>query len=157
MLYLAMKALHVLAVAIFLGNIVTGLFWHAHAARTRDASVISHAMAGIISSDRLFTMPGVIVIVVSGVLLSIFGGYPLLRTGWILWPIILFSISGLTFMFRVAPLQRQLLLMARVGAERGDFDFNAYVKLATAWELWGAIALITPVAALLIMTIKPAW
>jgi uncharacterized membrane protein len=32
-LYLALKALHVFAVVIFLGNIITGLFWHAHAAR----------------------------------------------------------------------------------------------------------------------------
>jgi uncharacterized membrane protein len=156
-LYLALKALHVSAVVIFLGNIITGLFWHAYAARTRDAKVLSHAMRGIILSDRLFTMPGVIVILVSGVLLAIHGGYPLLRTGWILWPIVLFSVSGLAFMSRVAPLQRQLLAMAQVGAERGDFDYARYHKLAMTWELWGAIALLTPVAALLIMTLKPAW
>lgn len=157
MLYLVLKALHVFAVVIFLGNIITGLFWHAHAARTRDAKVISHAMGGIILSDRLFTMPAVVVILVSGVLLAVHGGYPLLRTGWILWPIILFSVSGLAFMFRVAPLQRQLLAVAQAGAEWGDFDYMAYHKLAVAWELWGAIALLTPAAALLIMTLKPGW
>ncbi|XGB40349.1 MAG: DUF2269 domain-containing protein [Cyanobacteria bacterium LVE1205-1] len=124
---------------------------------TRDAKVLSHAMGGIILSDRLFTMPGVVVILVSGVLLAIHGGHPLLRTGWILWPIILFSLSGLVFMFRVAPLQRQLLAMAQVGAGRGDFDYTPYHKLAVSWELWGAIALLTPVAALFIMTLKPAW
>jgi len=156
-LYLALKALHVFAVVIFLGNIITGLFWHAYAARTRDAKVLSHAMGGIILSDRLFTMPGVIVILVSGVLLAIHGGYPLLHTGWILWAIVLFSVSGLVFMFRVAPLQRQLLAMAQAGAERSDFDYTPYHKLAMTWELWGAIALLTPVAALLIMTLKPAW
>lgn len=157
MLYLSLKALHVFAVVVFLGNIITGLFWHAHASRTRDAKLISHAMGGIIRSDRLFTMPGVTVILVSGVLLAIQGGYPLLRTGWILWPIILFSVSGLAFMLRVAPLQRRLLAMARAGAERGDFDYTPYRKLAETWELWGAVALLTPVAALIIMTVKPAW
>lgn len=157
MLYLALKALHVFAVVIFLGNIITGLFWHAYAARTRDARVISHAMGGIILSDRLFTTPGVIVIVVSGVLLAIHGGYPLLRTDWILWPIVLFSVSGLAFMFRVAPLQRRLLAMARLGAERGDFDYGPYHRLANTWELWGAVALLTPLAALVIMVLKPAW
>lgn len=156
-LYLALKALHVLAVVLFLGNIVTGLFWHAHAARTRNAAVIRHAMGGIILSDRLFTMPGVLVILVSGVCLALRGGYPLLRTAWILWPIVLFSVSGLAFMFRVAPLQRRLLGVAQAGAERGDFDYAAYRKLALTWELWGAVALATPVAALLIMTMKPAW
>jgi uncharacterized membrane protein len=157
MLYFALKALHVLAVVIFLGNIITGLYWHAYAARTRDASVLSHAMGGIILSDRLFTMPGVAVVLVSGVLLAIQGGYPLLRTGWILWPIVLFSVSGLAFMFRVAPLQRQLLAMAQVGAERGDFDYALYRRLAMTWELWGAVALLAPAAALVIMTLKPDW
>lgn len=157
MLYLALKALHVFAVVIFLGNIVMGLFWHAYAARTRDAKVLSHAMGGIILSDRLFTMPGVIVIVVSGLLLAIDGGLPLLRTGWILWAIVLLSVSGLVFMFRVAPLQRQLLAMAQVGAKRADFDYTSYHKLAVTWEYWGAIALLAPIAALLLMTLKPAW
>lgn len=156
-MYLALKALHILAVVAFLGNILTGLFWHAHAARTRDARVLGHAMGGIILSDRLFTTPGVIVILATGVLLAILGGYSLLGTGWILWPIVLFSVSGLVFMFRVAPLQRQLRAMAQVGAERGDFDYTAYHKLARTWELWGAIALLAPVGALLIMTLKPAW
>ena len=157
MVYLSLKALHIFAVVIFLGNIITGLFWHAWAARTRNATLISHAMGGIILSDRLFTMPGVIVILVSGVFLAAHGGYPLLSTGWILWPIVLFAISGLVFMFRVAPLQRQLLALAQAGAQCGDFDYTQYRKLATTWELWGAIALITPIGALIIMTVKPAW
>jgi uncharacterized membrane protein len=156
-LYLTLKSLHIFAVVLFLGNIITGLFWHAHALRQQDARVLSHAMSGIIRSDRLFTIPGVIGIVVTGVLLASIGGYPLLRTGWILWPIILFSVSGLVFGIRVAPLQRQLLAMAQAGTESGDFDFAAYRRVARVWELWGALALLTPVAALVIMVIKPAW
>ena len=35
-MYLPMKLLHIVAVIAFLGNIATGLFWHVHAARTRD-------------------------------------------------------------------------------------------------------------------------
>jgi uncharacterized membrane protein len=157
MLYLSLKALHIFSVVIFLGNIITGLFWHAHATRTRDPKVIGHAMSGIIRSDRFFTNPGVIVIVASGVLLAVVGGFPLLRTSWILWPIILFTIAGLAFMFRIAPLQRQLLAMAVSGAERDDFDYTRYQKLAKTWELWGAIALLLPIAALIIMVLKPTW
>ncbi len=153
MLYLSLKALHVFAVVIFLGNIITGLFWHRYAARTREPTVIGHAMGGIIFSDRLFTIPGVILILVSGVLLAIQGGYPLLRTGWILWPIILFTVSGLAFMLRVAPLQRQLLAMAQAD----NFDYTPYQQLTRKWEFWGAVALLTPLAALVIMTMKPAW
>ena len=51
-MYLALKLLHVVAVIVFLGNITTGLFWHAHAARTRDPKLLAHTMDGIIRSDR---------------------------------------------------------------------------------------------------------
>jgi hypothetical protein len=55
--YLAFKLPHVAGVAAFLGIIATGLFWHAHAAATRDPKLLHHTMEGIIRSDRLFTDP----------------------------------------------------------------------------------------------------
>jgi uncharacterized membrane protein len=91
-IYLWLKLLHIAAVMAFLGNITTGLFWHAHAVRTRDPRVLAHTVDDIIRSDRFFTIPGVIVIVLAGVAAAIVGGFPLLRTGWILWSLILFAI-----------------------------------------------------------------
>ncbi len=69
-MYLAFKLVHVAAVLLFLGNIITGFFWHAWAARTEDPTVLAHTMAGIIRSDRLFTVPGVIAIVASGITIA---------------------------------------------------------------------------------------
>ena len=51
-MYLVLKLLHVAAVIAFLGNITTGLFWHRHAARTRDPKLLAFTMGGIIRSDR---------------------------------------------------------------------------------------------------------
>ena len=96
-MYLWLKLLHVAAVVVFLGNITTGLFWHAHAARTRDPRLLAHTVDGIIRSDRLFTIPGVVVIVVSGVVAAVIGGFSLLRTPWILWSLVLFGVSGLVY------------------------------------------------------------
>lgn len=153
--YLMFKLLHITAVIAFLGNITTGLFWHVLAARTRDATILAHTMDGIIRSDRLFTIPGVIVITVTGLAAAIHGRLPILGTGWILWTLVLFSVSGLMFMFRVAPLQRQLRTLARAGAESGTFDYARYHALAARWEAWGAAALLTPVAGLVLMVFKP--
>ncbi len=152
---LVLKLLHIAAVVLFLGNIVTGLFWHAHAARTRDPHLLAHAMAGIIRSDRLFTLPGVIAIVGAGVALAMIERLPMLRTGWIAWTIALLVVSGIVFMARVAPLQRELLATATEGARTGDFDFARYRARALAWEAWGAVALLTPVAGLVLMVVKP--
>jgi uncharacterized membrane protein len=151
-----MKLVHIAAVVIFLGNIVTGLFWHAHAARTRDPKLIAHIVEGIIASDRLFTVPGVVVIIAAGVVAAILGGFPLLRTGWIAWSLALFAVSGVAFMAKVAPLQRRMRDFARAGADSGLFDWDGYRALARAWELWGALATLTPIAALALMVLKPA-
>jgi len=155
-MYLWFKLIHVAAVIAFLGNITTGLFWHRHAARTRDPRFLLFTMDGIIRSDRIFTIPGVIVITTAGIFGAINGNLPLIRTEWIFWTIILFSISGFAFMTRVAPLQRKLRAMAAAGAEAaGTFDYAAYHAVTRQWEAWGAVALIAPLIGMALMILKP--
>ena len=91
MLYIVLKSLHVLAVVLFLGNIITGLFWKRHADRTGDPRLMAHALDGVIRSDRWFTMPGVLAIIVTGVGLAQSAGYPIFATGWIWKSLILFG------------------------------------------------------------------
>ena len=156
MIYLVLKAIHVASVAIFLGNITTGIFWKEHADRTKDPRLIAHALEGIIGSDRLFTIPGVIGILIGGIGAAMVGHLPMLRTGWILWGILLFSVSGVAFMAGVAPLQRKMAALMRAGATSGSPDWAAYEKLSRDWNMWGLIALIAPTIALIIMVLKPA-
>ena len=156
MLYLALKTLHVLGVAMFLGNITTGIFWKRHADRTRDPRLIAHALEGIRGSDRWFTIPGVVVITAAGIATAIVGHLPLLRTGWILWSLVLFTISGIAFMTQVAPLQKRMASLMRDGAERGAPDWHAYERMSRAWDLWGAVAVLAPLVALAFMILKPA-
>ena len=49
------KLISLLAVIIFLGNIITGLFWMRIAVKTKDVRIIHHTMNGIIMADRYFT------------------------------------------------------------------------------------------------------
>lgn len=155
MSYLILKLLHIASVVVFLGNIVTGLFWAAHASRTRDFSIIAWTFEGIIRSDRFFTTPGVIGILASGIAAAILADLPLLGTGWIFWPIVLFSIAGAIFGMRIAPLQRRLAGLAR-GAVSTEQTWQEYAELYRKWEIWGLIAVATPTIALVIMVLKPS-
>ena len=92
-MYFVLKSLHILSVVIFLGNIITGVFWKMHGDRVGTATARAQALDGVIHSDRWFTLPGVLAIIITGVVLALTQGYPLLRTKWILWSIILFGIS----------------------------------------------------------------
>jgi uncharacterized membrane protein len=97
----------------------------------------------------------VIGIVVGGVAAAVIGNLPILATGWILWPIILFSISGIVFGVWVAPLQRRIADVARA-AESSAQAWDSYQALYKRWEMWGLLALITPAIAMAIMVLKPS-
>ena len=152
-MYHWLKLIHLMAVIIFLGNVITGLFWKMHADQTRDLRIIAHTLRGIIRSDRWFTVPGVIVITAAGIFAAIQAGLPLIRTGWILWSIVAFSLSGLAFGWRIAPLQKQLFRMTSK-ADESSFDWVAYRRKSLQWELWGAFATITPLLAVVMMVLK---
>jgi uncharacterized membrane protein len=155
MLYLILKSLHIVSVVLFLGNIITGVFWKVHADLAGDLRARAQALDGIIKSDRWFTMPGVFLIIGTGVALALLGNLPLLRTPWILWSIVLFGISGLAFGLFVAPLQKKLLANVRAGID-GNWDQAAYGALSRGWTAWGAIATGAPLIAVFLMVMKPA-
>ena len=151
-MYYLLQVVHVFAVILFMGNIITGLFWKFHADGTRDPLIIAHTIRGLIRADRWFTVPGVVVITVAGILTAVQAGLPLLRTGWILWSIVAFSLSGLAFAWKVAPLQKQLLVLSGTS---GELDWPAYRSKSLQWELWGLFATLTPAAAVVLMVWKP--
>lgn len=155
MYYLFLKSLHVLSVVLFIGNIVTGVFWKVHADIAGDLRSRAQALAGIIASDRVFTMPGVLLITITGVLLAIEGNLPMLRTRWIAWSLVLFGISGAAFMAQVAPLQKKMLANLKAGIA-GTWNQSEYEHLSRRWQIWGLVATLTPVVALFLMVMKPA-
>ena len=152
-IYLFLKLIHVFAVIIFMGNITTGLFWMRQADKTRDYSIISFTMKGIIKSDKWFTIPGVVIITAAGFSAAIQGGLPLLRTGWIFWSIVLFSVSGIIFSVKLAPLQKKILQIAQNSGSK-ELKDDVYRTRLRQWETWGLLALITPLAALAMMVLK---
>ena len=88
------------------------------------------------AATRCSRCPAWSVIIASGVLAALQAGFLLLRTGWILWSIVLFGISGLAFGVRFTPLQRRMRDLAQAGAASGDFDRVAYERLSRQWDFW---------------------
>ena len=154
-MYLALKTVHILAVVMFFGNIVTGVLWKELADRSHEPQIIAHTLRTIIRLDRWITVPSVVVIIAAGVAAALIGHLPLLGTRWILWSVILFSVAGAIFGMRVAPLQRRLCELAQTGATSDSMDWDVYRRLSAAWFAWGLAATLTPGAALVLMVFKP--
>jgi uncharacterized membrane protein len=153
-IYLVLKAVHILAVVAFLGNISTGLFWMKFAYRTQNTGYMHHAVSGIIASDKIFTIPGVIIITLGGFGAALHADMKLLSTGWIFWPIVLFTLSGIFFMVKVAPLQGRMKKMLHTAVEKNQYDKAGFDKLLTQWEFWGFLALLTPLVSFFMMILK---
>ncbi len=149
------KMIHIASVIAFLGNITTGLFWAAHAHKTRDRRLIASTFDGIIRSDRWFTIPGVVGILVSGVAMALHAKLPILSTGWLFWAIVLFSLSGVVFGVWLVPLQRKILQWTGENSA-ATANFSGYEAMYKRWEIWGLVALATPITAAVLMVIKPA-
>jgi uncharacterized membrane protein len=153
--YLLLKSLHIISVVLFLGNIITGVFWKAHADRSGDLRARAQALDGIIASDRWFTMPGVFAIIITGVSIALLAHIPILGTPWILWSIVLFTVSGAAFGAFVGPLQTKLLANVRAGLD-GSWDSAAYESLSRRWMIWGMVSTGAPLIAVFLMVLKPA-
>jgi len=154
-MYLLLKTVHVLSVALFLGNIITGLFWKAQADATHEPGLQAHALRGVIRSDAFFTIPGVILIIISGVWLTSMAGLSLLGTRWIVWSLIAFGISGLLFGVFIAPLQRKMMNEALAATPEVEWPSAAYRRMSRVWETVGIIAILLPLGALVLMVFKP--
>ena len=149
MLYLVLKLVHVAGVVLFLGNITVGVFWKSYADRTRNAAIMASTMDGIIAADKVFTIPGIVILLGGGIGAAIVGRIPILSTGWLFWGIVAFVLSGLAF----GPLsraQRRISFAAHAG------NFQEYEELSKRWTFWGSIALLMPVVAFVLMILKPA-
>jgi uncharacterized membrane protein len=154
-MYLALKFIHVFAAIVFVGNITVGVLWKAMADRTRDPTIAAYTMSGIIRADRVFTIPAIVVLVIAGVGTAQVGHLSILGTGWILWAIVLLIIAGLAF-GSVSRAQREIFAVAEAGANSGNMDWARYEAVSTRWNVWGMVALITPLLAVACMVLKPA-
>jgi uncharacterized membrane protein len=155
-LYLALKSLHVLGVVLFLGNIVTGVFWKGHADRSGHLEVRAQVLAGIIRSDRLFTLPTVALIIATGVGAAWLTGMPIFGTFWIAAGLGLFLLAGMIFSIRVGPLQKKLLANVEAGIP-GNWDRATYEDLSRRWLFWGWMAIGTPFIVVFLMVFKPTF
>ncbi len=149
MTYLILKLVHLIGVVLFVGNITVGVFWKWFADRSRSAAIMAFTMDAIIRADRIFTIPGIVILLIGGIGAAIVGGIPILSTGWVLWGLGAFILSGLAF-GPLSRVQRQLSAAAHAG------DLEQYAQLSSGWNLWGTLALIFPIVAFVIMILKPA-
>jgi uncharacterized membrane protein len=154
MTYLAFKIVHLLGVVLFLGNIIVTGVWKVLADRTREPRTIAYAQHLVTVTDWVFTLGGVILILIGAYGMVLIAGLNPLGQTWLIWGQSLFIASGIIWVLILIPTQIAQARAARAFAQGGTIP-ESYWRLGRRWAIWGTIATLLPLANLYFMVVKP--
>ena len=152
--YLLLKTLHLLGVVLFLGNIIVTGWWKAMADRTRDPKIIAFAQGQVGATDGVFTLGGILILAAAGAGSAVYGGFSA-KTPSIEWGNAFFAGSGIVWVVALLPLQTKLSRIAKSFAQGGAIPAD-YWRLERLWVIFGLIATLLPLGAVVAMVFKPA-
>jgi uncharacterized membrane protein len=134
------KLLHIVGAVLFIGNIVGAAAWMTLARLSQQVKVIHFAARTVIMADLLFTIPGVLLLCVNGLIMApAFGSGSLLGASWVAAALALLVLSGIVWAAFLLRYQAQMvefsacrrldLTLRYIGATREEARALAYDEL----------------------------
>ncbi|MCQ6560562.1 DUF2269 family protein [Paenibacillus mendelii] len=145
--------LHVVGVVIFVGNIITAAFWKVRADVQKNPVIIHSAVKNVMLADYVFTLPGLILIIVSGIIMAVQADLSMRGLNWLTVSFILFAVTGAVWLAVLIPLQRAMIRHSAASIESGSMS-SEYSRVSRLWAVFGIIATVLPVAILYLMISK---
>jgi len=145
---------HVFGAILFMGNIVVSAMWMGQAKRNHNPHVLHFAAKSVMRADKMFTIPGLLLVLITGLLtVGPWGGFG--KVPWAELALTLFIISGVIWGVVLLRLQKRMILLATAAVDSGEVgtDFHQALK---KWNMWGGIATMLPFVALILMVSKPS-
>jgi uncharacterized membrane protein len=103
-----LRWLHVTGAVLLIGNVTVTGFWASYLYRARPALPFRPIARAIMWADVVFTLLGGTLLTVSGILLTIRHGYPVMGTPWLLRGISALALSTLLWLVALLPDQWRL-------------------------------------------------
>jgi uncharacterized membrane protein len=153
-MYAVFKSLHIIGVVVLLGNVTITAFWKVLADRTSDARLIAHAQHGVTVADWIFTLAGIVLVLVGGYGAAVVAGLSVTNLRWLVIGELLFAVSGLVWLAVLVPIQIRQARMARM-LEPDAVLPSLYRRDSRKWLVWGIIATVPLIAAIYVMVAKP--
>ncbi len=153
--YLFLKTLHIIAAILFVGNIFVTALWKLLADRTRNPLIVAFAQRLVLVTDLVFTLPGALLLLLSGLMAGMTIGPEFLSLPWIHIPLSLFVVGAILWAAVLVPIQLKQSRLARDFASGGAIP-ERYFKLGRTWLLVGGVVNLLTIAAAVVMVLKPA-
>lgn len=145
--------LHLIGFLISIGNIITAAFWKIRADLTKNPVVIHNAAQNVMLADYVFTLPGIVLIVVSGSVMAAQAGLSLAGLNWLTLSLILFAVTGIIWAAVLIPLQRRMIKFSEESIHTGTIS-DAYRNASRSWAIYGIVATLLPIVILYLMVTK---
>ncbi|WP_433945520.1 DUF2269 family protein [Paenibacillus sp. SN-8-1] len=145
--------LHLIGILISIGNIITAAFWKVRADLTKQPVVIHYAVKNVMLADYVFTLPGIVLIIISGSMMAAQAGMSLSGLNWLTLSLILFAITGIIWAVILIPLQRGMIKYSEQSISTGSIS-NEYRNASRSWAIYGLIATLLPIVILYLMVAK---
>ncbi|WP_219838067.1 DUF2269 family protein [Paenibacillus sp. R14(2021)] len=144
---------HFIGVLLFLGNIITAAFWKVRAEIGKNPTVIHSTVRNVMVADYVFTVPGLLLIIVSGVSMAVQAKLPMYGLNWLTVSLLLFAVTGLIWLTLLIPLQRAMIRHSAASVEKGAVT-SAYRRASRLWDIFGIAATLLPLVILYFMVSK---
>lgn len=147
-----LKILHVLAVVVLLGNLLMAPFWRRRLAMPDSPQARAAANRSVRLADLLFTLPGWVVTLATGIGLIIQGGWP--SGGWLHASLVLFLVW--LVLWHVFTLRARKAMIAK--ADEAVTSGQTATELAQhehQWAQWSYLSALVVVVILILMVLRP--
>jgi len=145
-----LKITYSLVVVLFVGNMISGLFWKLVADKTKDPKIISHTFKGIFYSDIVITIPTLLILFILNIVVNSdkYFLYIPISINIIVAALCFFGL--LIFFLIVHPIRMKLYYIATHGYHTGEFDKEEYFRLSNKWTIYGILELGPLISALIL-------
>ncbi|WP_028778070.1 DUF2269 family protein [Shimazuella kribbensis] len=146
--------LHLTGALLSIGNFIVTAFWKIRADRKKNPTIIHNTVKNVMLADYVFTLPGTILILVSGLVMAVKAHLPMSGFNWLTLSLILFGITGALWLFLLIPLQRKMIQISAQLIENNQVEAE-YKRVSFFWAVFGIIATVLPIGIMFIMLSKP--
>jgi uncharacterized membrane protein len=153
-MYTVLKFIHILGVVLFVGNIIVTALWKTRADRSGTLATVAFAQRTVVQADWVFTLPGVLLVLIGGYAMAARRPFPLHGLVWLEWGQGLFFLAVLIWLGVLVPTQRRLVEVSAAALRSGVMS-PEFGRLSRRWAMWGGIATLLPLIVLFLMVTKP--
>ena len=148
-----LKVVHILAVVVVLGNLLMAPFWRKRLAALGGVQARAAANRSVRVADLIFTLPGWVVVLATGIMLIIYRDMGM-RGGWLHLSLLLF-LGWLIFWHMLVLRTRKAMIAQAEEAASGGQAPPELAQHERQWQQWSYLAAGIAVLILILMVVQP--